>query len=131
MAETRLIRPADREKIRRKDGLSAKYNALAKIFDGALDRRPVYAKHVALTSLRNCLIHRSADYLEPGQWPLEVAPHKGVIPHVQGTGLDWTSQVLARVTAQWALDTAVEFLTEVDEHIPDPGRHPFVDSAGA
>jgi hypothetical protein len=132
LADKRFITSEEREEIRRKDGLWSKYNALAKKFGGGIDGLPVYRPYQALIHLRNCLVHRSAEYLEPGAWPREIAPFRTDIPHASSDGLDWTSEIRAIETAEWALRTAAELLARVDDHISDPGRLPFIDpGAGA
>ncbi len=112
----------EREEIRRGNGLWAKFNALAKKFGKEIDGLPVYRRYEALVNVRNCLVHRSAEFLEPGEWPSRLAPFKSVIPHASGDGLDWTSEVYSAATAEWAIKVAREFLVAVDDYIPDPGR---------
>jgi hypothetical protein len=132
LTEKKCIAPEEREKVRRQDGLWSKYNALAQAYGGRLDEQPIYRSYQALVHLRNCLVHRSAEYLEAGEWPPKLAPFKRDIPHVSGDGLDWTSQVLDVITAEWSETTATTFLKLLDEYIPDPSRHPFIDpGAGA
>ena len=127
LEEKGFITSAERDDIRRRDGLWSKYNALARKFNDGLHKKPIYGRFQALVHLRNAMVHRSAEYLQPGVWPDEVAPYKTVIPHVSGDGLDWTSQVYDADTASWAVTTANEFLKCVDDHVPDPGRSPFID----
>ena len=127
LEEKRIISASERDEIRQQDGLWTKYNSLAKIFGPGFGKEPIYNTFQALIHLRNCMIHRSAEYLEPGCWPSEVSPYKSVIPHVKGDGLDWTSQVYTLETAQWAVKTTKEFLAKADEYVPDPGRPPFRD----
>lgn len=127
LEEEKVITRAERDEIHRKEGLWKKYNALAKKFGGDLSKHAMYDPFVALVRLRNSLVHRSADYLDPGIWPPEVAPYKGLIPHAKGDGLDWTSQVFDAKTAEWAVSTAKQFLEAVDDYVPDPARPPFVD----
>ncbi len=127
LEEKKVIKQAERDEIRRKEGLWTKYNALAKKFGGDLSRHATYDPFVALVRLRNSMVHRSAEYLEPGVWPPKVAPYKDLIPHATGDGLDWTSQVFDAQTAEWAVNTARKFLVAVDDYMPDPARRPFVD----
>ncbi len=127
LAEKKFITSDERDEIRRKNGLWSKYNALATKFNGSLHEEPIYNEFQALVHLRNAIVHRSADYLEPGVWPDKVAPYKDVIPHVAGDGLDWTSQVYDADTAAWAVGVAKEFLQRIDDYVPDPGRQPFID----
>ncbi len=127
LQEKSLITQSERDAIRKKDGLWSKYNCLARAFGSGIHKEPVYNTFQALIHLRNCMIHRSAEYSEPGVWPEEVRPYKAVIPHVAGEGLDWTSQVFDAGTAYWAVQTAKAFLAKVDDYIPDPGRFPFRD----
>ena len=127
LKEKGVITAGEREKIRKKDGLWAKYNCLASLFGTGLHMNPIYSTFQALIHLRNCVVHRSAEYLEPGFWPEEIQPYNKVIPHVSGDGLDWTSQVFDSGTAEWAVRVAKDFLAEVDNYVPDPGRPPFHD----
>ena len=74
------------------------------------------------------LIHRSAGFLVPGDWPKEIEPYKNVIPQTPtSTPADWTSLVLGVETADWAFDTAMDLLETVDPLSPDPARLPFID----
>ena len=124
LADVRVLSKDEREKIRKKAHLWEKYNALAKLFGSGIDGLPVYRPYQALVTLRNTLIHRNAEFIEPGTWPEKLSKFRDVIPHVSGTTLDWNSQVLDADTAHWAADSAWQFLTEVDSYIPDPARFP-------
>lgn len=124
-AEVRMIDASDRAKIQRERGVARKYLRLTKVWGKNLSIDPIYSHLNALISLRNAVVHRSAEFLEPGVWPTEAAPYQSVIPHAKGSGLDWTSQVLTVVTARWAVETAWEVLRRIDDYLPDPSRAPF------
>jgi hypothetical protein len=134
LAEVGLIRPEERTALRSERHLWKKFNALAKMFAAQSDdlaRRREYSQLRALVKLRNALIHRSAEFLPLNEWPDELADVRAEIPHVEGSALDWTSQVLAPVTAAWAVETARRFLVVIDEFVPDPARLPGVSRGGA
>lgn len=117
----RLLTKWEQEEIRKKKEVPAKFRLLLRAW--AVHRfhlKPLYLDLCALFGLRNSLIHRSAEFLVPGHWPRKLSPYKGRIPHVRGEGLDWTSQVLAAETGQWALQTAKAVLAFVRPEVPDP-----------
>ena len=76
-------------------------------------------------------MHRSADFLPLNRWPEGLLEVRSVIPHAAGTDLDWTSQVLVPITAEWAVKTAQDFLKVFDDFVPDPARMPRSYSGGA
>jgi hypothetical protein len=128
LEDKELITADVRAEIRRLEGLWAKYNRLAAKFGSSeFYKEPLYNRLQALIHLRNCMIHRSAEYRAANDWPEEVASYKSVIPHEKGNELDWTSQVFSVPTAEWAVKTSWDFLVMVDNHIPDPSRLPFID----
>lgn len=106
--------------IRRADGLHRKLNTLVKCFhpDG-LDDHPAYPAFCALVKLRGCIVHRSARFLDTEDWPEDLQGQEGVIRHLERPGLDWTSRVLNKVTAEWAVETAERILSEAAGHVPE------------
>lgn len=123
--EARMIHASERAEIQRERGVARKYLRLSKVWGKDLSNDPIYPRLNALISLRNAVVHRSAEFLAPGVWPTEAGPYQSVIPHKKASGLDWTSQVLTVVTVRWAVETAWEILRRVDDYLPDPSRAPF------
>jgi hypothetical protein len=120
--QVRLLTEMERTSIRKEKEVPKKFRLLLESwalpdFHG----QTLYLDLCALFALRNCLVHRSADFLTPGEWPEKLKPYQGRIPHVQGTGLDWTSQVLDADTAAWALLVARRVLKLAGYEVPDPG----------
>ena len=126
LAHVRWIDRREREKVRKESGVAKKFQRLACIWRKDLSKDPIYQPLGALMTLRNVLIHRSAEFLPANQWPEELASFRRTIPHEQGHGLDWTSQVLGLSTAEWASDTAWRFFKRFDDYVPDPSRPPFI-----
>lgn len=121
LERTGTINATKRNKIRREDRLWKRFQALVLTFSNLrLSTLPIYREFQALVTLRNCLVHRSADFVPPGRWPSKLDSFKSEIPHVRGRGLDWTSQVLDADTAGWARRLAKRFLATVRSMIPDP-----------
>jgi hypothetical protein len=113
----------ERDKIRGKNRLWKRLNALVKRFHkNGLAQDPMYVKFQALVNLRNCLIHRSAEFLRPGVWPEDIRNHRQTIPHVAGPGLDWTSQVLDADTAEWARSVGAGIVKIAKRYVPDPAK---------
>jgi len=120
--EVRLLTEMERESIRREKEVPKKFRLLLQSW-GVSDfhKKPLYLDLCALFALRNCFVHRSGEFLSPGDWPAKLAPYKGRIRHVTKSGLDWTSQVLDADTASWALSIARDVLALTNKEVPDPG----------
>lgn len=107
------------ERIQDTDGAHAQLNQLVKCFDPeGLDRHTRYSSLVALVRLRGCIVHRHARYLLTSEWPEDVEDQRGVIPHIEAPGLDWTSRVLCERTARWAVETVTDILDAARKRIP-------------
>lgn len=121
LTTTGKILPAQRLKIQREDRLWKKFNRLVRLFDtSGVTTSPIYRAFQALIVLRNCLVHRSAEFLTPQEWPKDLRNHRTTIPHVSTAGLDWTSRVLDAGTAAWAVNIATAWLRLVKSHVPEP-----------
>lgn len=115
------ISAAVRNRIRRKDRLWKRFQELVLTFSSfRLSVDPIYRQFQGLVTLRNSLVHRSAEFVSPGKWPSRLESYKNEIPHIRTSGLDWTSRVLDADTAAWARSGAKGFLQLVRSHVPDP-----------
>jgi hypothetical protein len=120
LENVRLIDRVERDRVRSRDRVWKKFNALAKIFHREIHDEPYYRPYCALVVLRNCLVHRSAEFLPLNQWPADLEDYREMIPHVAGDQLDWTSQLLDADTARWAVEAARSFVDAVHAIVPDP-----------
>lgn len=117
----RLLAPFERDAIKKEKEVPKKFRLLLRSWAvHNFHKEPLYLDLCALMALRNCLIHRSAEFMAPGEWPEKLRAYRGRIPHAKGEGLDWTSQLLNADTAAWAHGVGRRVLEAARKEIPDP-----------
>ena len=111
-------------------------NWLVKHFDGeGLTGHTDYEPFQAVVALRNCIVHRKAEYLVTADWPPEIEEkHRSHIPYGTGADLDWTSRVFHEDVAAWAVAIVERLLSAASVQVSRPPNgtvHNFVMEVGS
>lgn len=105
-----------------RDGLR-QWKRLIKLFDDTYDfgSDGRYSALGCLFRLREHIAHRSAQFLEAGEYPVRLADcvRQGTIPvRPADHGVDWTSVIFVHEVAGWAAGTAAEWLEATQALLP-------------